>query len=866
MEKFYRQSDAEVFKELETSPQGLDASQVKARQEKYGPNALREKKQEPWYWIFLSQFKDLLVLVLIAAGIISAFTGEWISALVIFIVITLNAILGTVQTMQARKSLDALKKLSQTHVKVIRGGALSEIPSSELTVGDIVSIEAGDVVEGDGRLFEAFSLQVNESALTGEVMPQEKTTAAIDQDEQIADQTNMVFSSGQVTNGTGKYIVTAIGMDTQIGSIATLIDNATERKTPLQHSLDEFSKKLTLYIGILCAILFVMHVLIAKESVVEALLISVALAVAAIPEALSSIVTIVLSIATRKMVKEHAIMKQLDATESLGCVSVICSDKTGTLTQNKMTVVEVFTSGNPHYPEDMSTSDDYAQNILLKACALANNATFDPETGSSVGDPTEVALLELYDKYKKKDKDYEVFSQRLDEVPFDSERKRMSVSTSSHLYTKGAVDTLLERCTMILDHDEKRPITQADKDIIMEWNDSCARNGLRVLAFAYKPFNKKNPQLDDETDLTFVGMVAEQDPPRAESADAVAMCRKAGIKPIMITGDHPVTAKAIARKIGIFQDGDVAVTGAELSGMSNDELERILDKASVYARVAPEHKIRIVKAWQQRGQVVAMTGDGVNDAPALKQSDIGVAMGITGTEVSKDAAKMILTDDNFQTIIKAVIAGRNVYTNIRNAIIYLLSGNLGAVFTVVACTLAFMPNPFSAIHLLFINLVTDSLPAIAIGAESGTDAVLNQKPRPRDESILSKSVLWEILIEGFFIFCAVFAAYLFVLQTSPAAASTMAFATLCLSRLLHGFSSRGNVPLWKMGINWYSVGAFAIGAILLGMILFIPAAHGVFQVVTLNEVQIGTILLCAFASFILIQAYKWASTLSKKDD
>lgn len=860
---YYQETDAQVFQELDTSPKGLNASQVVSRQEKYGLNQLAARKQDPWWKIFLSQFKDLLVLVLIAAGIISAMTGELISTLVIFVVITINAILGTVQTLQARKSLNALRQLSQNQVKVIREDRMQEIPSIDLTVGDIVYVEAGDVIEGDGRLFEVSSLQVNESALTGETVPQTKTLASIEQEVQINDQTNMVFSSGQVTNGTGRYIVTAIGMQTQIGKIATMIDNAEEHKSPLQKSLDDFSKKLTLYIGILCAVLFVIHVVFARESIIEALLIAVALAVAAIPEALTSIVTIVLSIATTKMVKEHAIMKQLDATESLGCVSVICSDKTGTLTQNKMKVMEIYTSMSPHFPEEMSTSGDYAQNILLKACALCNNAQLDETTGTSLGDPTEVALLDLFNTYKHKDETYEVYSQRISELPFDSDRKMMSVASTNHLYTKGAVDNLLDRCSMILDHDEKRPITAADKDTIMRWNESCAENGLRVLAFAYKPFQKKDIDLNDENDLIFVGLVAEQDPPRQESEEAVRMCRKAGIKPIMITGDHPVTAAAIARKIGIYNDGDMTVTGNELAGMSNERLNQILEKTTVYARVAPEHKIRIVKAWQDKGAVVAMTGDGVNDAPALKQSDIGVAMGITGTEVSKEAAKMILTDDNFHTIVKAVVAGRNVYNNIKNAIIYLLSGNLGAVFMVIAATLLFLPNPFAAIHLLFINLVTDSLPAIAIGTETGDDTVLKQKPRSKEESILNKDVVWEIVLEGFFIFLGVLAAYLIGLQTSAAAASTMAFATLCLSRLLHGFSSRENVPIWRMGINWYSVGAFAIGFILLLCILLIPSLHSVFQVVSLTQINLVWILICAFGTFVLVQIFKWASTLHK---
>jgi Ca2+-transporting ATPase len=851
---YYRQSDSQVFSELDTSPQGLSAAAAKKRLEENGPNTLQQQKQESWLKIFLKQFQDLLVIVLIAAGIISAFTGELVSAIVIFVVITLNAILGTVQTLQARKSLNALKQLSAVHVKVIRDGKMELIPSADLVVGDIVSVEAGDVIEGDGRLFETASLQINESALTGEVLPQTKTTAPIEENVQINDQTNMVFSSSQVTNGTGRYIVTASGMNTEIGKIASLIENAAERKTPLQHSLEEFSKKLTLYISILCLILFVMQIVFAKQSVADALLVAVALAVAAIPEAMTSIVTIVLSIATRKMADEHAIMKQLDAAEALGSVSVICSDKTGTLTQNKMSVTDVFTLQNTGKPADIDPDANYAHKMLLKAFALANNASLDGD--KEIGDPTEVALLAAKNDYQKKHPEYLIEAQRLDELPFDSERKLMSVSSCHHLYTKGAVDSLLDRCSLILDGDKKRPFTDADKAYIEEWNAACANKGLRVLAFAYKPFTPRPLSLADEDDLTFIGMVAMQDPPRVESADAVAKAKLAGIKPIMITGDHKITAKAIAKQIGIYQDGDMVLTGSELADLTEEQLAEILPKVSVYARVAPEHKIRIVKAWQNRNDVVAMTGDGVNDAPALKQSDIGVAMGITGTEVSKEAAKMILTDDNFQTIVKAVIAGRNIYRNIQNAIVYLLSGNLSAVMLVTLCTFLVLPNPFAAIHLLFINLVTDSLPAIAIGAESSDDSLLLEKPRSRSASILSAGVLKEIAIEGFLIFLGVFAAYETGLQTSTAAARTMAFGTLCLARLLHGFSSRSSRPLWMLKVNKYSVYAFLLGFALLCVILLVPGLHETFQVITCTPMQLLAIVLCALGTFVLVQLYK----------
>lgn len=855
--KYYQETVKEVFAQTGSSPNGLSPSAVVEHQDRYGPNELVQEKPESALKLFLNQFRDILVLVLIGAAIVSAFTGEVLSTVVILVVITLNAVLGTVQELQARKSLDSLKNLSQAHVKVIRDGQLMEIASGELTVGDVVYVEAGDVIEGDGRLFECANLQVNESALTGETLPQTKTVAPIDREVQINDQTNMVFSSGLVTNGTGKYVCTAIGMETQIGDIATLITNAKERKTPLQRSLEDFSKKLTLYIGILCVVLLVLHVVVNGEPFVEALMVAVALAVAAIPEALNSIVTIVLSIATQKMVKNNAIMKKLDAVESLGCISVICSDKTGTLTQNKMTVMEVFTDMTPCTVELMDAHNVYSQQILLKAAKLDNNAVVNTD-GSQIGDPTEIALVDMFNKYCRAHPDFVIRAERMEEVPFDSERKLMSVSSRHHLYTKGAADELLKRCTSILMGTEKRPITQSDKDLILSQNQEYALQGLRVLGFAYKDLEQGNVKVsyEDEHDLCFVGLVAEQDPPRPESAQAVFVCRKAGIKPVMITGDHVVTAKAIAKKIGIFKPGDLAVEGNDLEHMSHDELMDKLEQISVYARVAPEHKIRIVNAWQEKGDIVAMTGDGVNDAPALKAADIGVAMGITGTEVSKDAAKMILTDDNFATIVKAVESGRNVYANIRNAIVYLLSGNLSAIITVVVTSLMMAPNPFTAIQLLFINLVTDSLPAIAIGMEPDHPDVINEKPRRADESILNRPTLLTIGIEGLFIFLGVMAAYLIGLKTSAGTASTMAFSTLTLARLLHGFSQRGSQPVWELPANKYSWMAFGIGGCLLAAILNVRVLQKIFDVTPLAPVNGGLVVLFAFGTFAAVQLYK----------
>ena len=851
--KEYQKSIQEVLSEFDASRNGLTSFQVDDRQKQYGLNEMDQQEKESPLQIFLSQFKDLLVIVLIVAGFISMATGEIVSSIVIFIVITINAILGTVQTLKARKSLESLSKLSMPHVKVIRDGQLHQIVSNELTIGDLVYVEAGDVIEGDGRLIECANLQVNESALTGESLPQEKQLEVIAGEVGIADQTNMVFSSGLVTNGTGKYIVTKIGMNTEIGKIATMLENAKERKTPLQLTLEDFSKKLTISICVICAIILAMNVIVAHEDIWDALLIAVALAVAAIPEALNSIVTIVLSISTQKMVKEHAIIKQLNAVESLGCVSVICSDKTGTLTQNKMKVMELFLNNEVIKPEMLDVKD-HSHDVLLKSCLLCNNAVSNGST--QIGDPTEIALLDLFDRYGEKDADYHVEAIRIKELPFDSTRKMMSINSETHLYTKGAVDVILDRCDQILIHDKKRPITEEDIKLIKEQNESFAKEGLRVLGFAYKTMKPKELSLEDENNLTFVGMVAQMDPPRLESKDAVSKCKMAGIKPIMITGDHIITATSIAKEIGIFEDGDICLEGKELETMSDSALDEILPKVSVYARVAPEHKIRIVEAWQKRNEIVAMTGDGVNDAPALKQSDIGVAMGITGTEVSKDAASMILTDDNFSTIVKAVITGRNVYANIKNSITYLLSGNFSAILAVVFTSLALLPTPFMAVHLLFINLITDSLPAIAIGMEKGKDDVLKQKPRKRDDSILNAKTMIKIGYEGLIIFSGVMAAYFIGLQTSDLMASTMAFSTLCLSRLLHGFSSRGNAPFWKLGKNESSIYAFLTGAVLLVLILFIPNMHGLFSIGPITLTQFFIVVGLSLATFVIVQITK----------
>lgn len=857
---YYQKRISEVMKACETSENGLSHEEIIKRHQQFGYNILDEKKKENPFMIFLKQFQDLLVIILIIAAIISGMSGQIESTIVIVSVIIVNAILGTIQTLKAEKSLDSLKKLSVPKAKVIREGTLQEVDSTELTIGDLVQIEAGDVISGDGRIIECSSLQINESALTGEVESVDKTTDVITGQVVVGDQKNMVFSSSLVTNGTGRYIVTHIGMQTEIGKIASMLNNAKERKTPLQKSLDDFSGKLSIGIFFISLIVLCLNLFLAKQSLIDSLMIAVALAVAAIPEALSSIVTIVLSMSTQKMVKENAIIKNLNSVESLGCVSVICSDKTGTLTQNKMTLQTIY-----FYNHLMKISEldnrHHDHSVLLKSCLLCNNAVINGE--QRIGDPTELALIDLVHEYTKNDIEFKHTAVRTSELPFDSDRKLMSISSLNHIYTKGAPDVIIKRCSTILINGIKEPITKRHLDAIEKENQRCANNGLRVLGFAYKDYRGNQVTLEDEHDLTFIGLVSLMDPPRIESQDAVAKCKIAGIKPIMITGDHVVTARVIATQIGIYEDGDLSIEGYELDKMSEEELDEKLPHISVYARVAPEHKTRIVKAWQKRGDIVAMTGDGVNDAPALKQSDIGVAMGITGTEVSKDAASMILTDDNFSTIVKAVITGRNVYRNIKNSINYLLSGNFAGILCVFIASLLLLPTPFFPVHLLFMNLITDSLPAIAIGMETGKNGVLKEKPRSSSDSILNKQTVLQITFEGIIIAICTMCAYLFGLKQDPLVASTMAFATICLARLLHGFNCRSNLPLTKIGFytNRSSIYAFLIGFSLLHVILFVPFMHSLFMIQTISITQLFVIYAFALIPTIIIQTKKYWSSV-----
>lgn len=842
--QFHQMSTEEALKTLNASPQGLSTAEAKKRLAADGANSLTEEKRKGVLRVFLEQFADFMIIILIGAAFLSMLTNNAESAIVILCVITLNAVLGTVQHFKAQKSLDSLQAMSSPTAKVLRDGQTQIITAADIVKGDIVLIEAGDIVPADGRILEAATLLVNESALTGEAIAIEKHIAAIDAaDAALGDRFNMLYSGSTVQNGRGIMLVTATGMHTEIGKIADMMNKAQRKKTPLQVSLDKFGRWLSIGVLVLCGLILALSVFVQGKPILDAVMFAVALAVAAIPEALSSIITISLAIGTQKMAKQNAIIKDLKAVEGLGCVSVICSDKTGTLTMNKMTVRELFAAQSEAMP------------LLQKAMALCNDAVCNEK--GSIGDPTETALAEYLgaEKYNQLRAQFP----RENELPFDSTRKLMSTlhicEGEKLLFTKGAIDALLPRIKYIVNGESLRDFTEADKEQILNENLRFSEQGMRVLAFACKQADNFQLSFDDENDYIFIGLAAMTDPPRKESYTAVANCRRAGIKPVMITGDHKLTATAIAKEIGIFQEGDLCLSGAELEAMSDEELRAKLPRISVFARVSPEHKIRIVENWQQLEAVTAMTGDGVNDAPALKKADIGIAMGITGTAVSKDAASVILADDNFATIIKAVESGRSIYNNIKNAVKFLLAGNSAAILTVLVTALMNLPLPFYAVHLLFINLLTDSLPAIALSSEPMHENVLNRKPRPLSENILNKEALIYIGIHSVMLFAVTLFAYFQGLVISDGAATTFAFATLCLGRLFEGFDCRGNESLFRLGLltNKNSIYAFLTGAVLLAAALFLPFMQGIMEVVALDTSQLLMIAGLAAAPFLLTQ-------------
>lgn len=839
--QYYQQSTEDVLEKVLATEGGLTQREAEERIKKYGYNEIEDKEKVPTWKLFVETFKDPMVIVLLAAAGIQVLLGEIVESLIIFLVLILNSVISVVQTKKAESSLAALRDMSAPEAKVLRDGSSQIIPARELVPGDIVLLEAGDYIPADGRILVSESLKVNEGMLTGESEAVEKNTETITGDAPLGDRFNSVYSSSLVVNGRGTYVVTGTAEKTEIGKIADLIATAEEKQTPLQQKLESFSKKLGIGILLLCILIFAIQAVRiwfggaevdTSTAILNALMFSVAIAVAAIPEALSSIVTIVLSVGTNKMAKQHAIIRKLPAVETLGSASVICTDKTGTLTQNKMTVTDYFVLDKDS-PENPARD---AKKMLTYIAALCNDSSVNSD-GKELGDPTEIALIHFVNK---SDKTYEAIRSeypREGELPFDSDRKLMStihhIDEEQFMLTKGGPDIMLNRASHVLRNGEEIPATN---EIIGEFaaaNERFSKQALRVLAYGYKklPESKVKVTPEDEQDYVLVGLSAMIDPPREEVYDSIREATKAGIRTVMITGDHKTTAQAIAKDIGLLREGDIALTGQELDAISDKELDDKLESISVYARVSPENKIRIVRAWQKKDKISAMTGDGVNDAPALKQADIGVAMG-SGTDVAKDSAAMILTDDNFVSIVKAVGVGRTVYDNIKKAISYLFAGNLGAIIAILYAVIFNLPNPFTALQLLFINLVNDSLPAIALGMEKSEPNIMERKPRNVEEGIFEGGTLRAVVTRGIIIGIAVIISFYIGLSHSTEMGVAMAFTTLILSRTLQTFAARSNTQT-AIGAGFFS-NKYVIGAVILGFVLYglttLPFARDIFNI------------------------------------
>ena len=894
--KWFNKSIEEAEKILETNIQnGLTENDVKTKREKYGLNMLKAKKKASLLQRFIEQFKDFSIIVLIIAAIVSGFVGisqgeGMTDTIIILIVVLANAIIGIAQESKAEKSLEALQKLTDHASKVIRDGKIKVIPAKELVPGDIVVLDTGDYIPADLRVIEAVNLKAQESSLTGESVPVEKTTKMIEKtDVGIGDRTNMLFSSSLVTYGRGKGIVVQTGMNTEVGKIAGMLDNTEKQITPLQEKLNKLGKTLGIAALAICAFIFIIGLIQGKEPI-NMFMTAVSLAVAAIPEGLVAVSTIVLAIGVQKMVKKNAIVKKLPAVETLGSATVICSDKTGTLTQNKMTVEKIFING------ETKELAEYKENINedLKKLIFANmlcNDTKISTDGKLTGDPTETALVDMAFKL---DFDPSVYDRmpRIQEIPFDSDRKLMTtvneVNGKYIVYTKGGMDELISICNSYILNGEIKNNIEEYKNMITKNNEQMAKEALRVLACAYKEIDHKPTKEDMENiekDLIFVGMVGMIDPPREEAKIAVEKCKTAGIKTVMITGDHKITATAIAKKLGILENEDEAITGADLEKMTDEELEKNVRKYSVYARVSPEHKVRIVKAWQKNGEIVAMTGDGVNDSPALKTANIGCAMGVVGTDVAKEAADVILTDDNFATIVSSVEEGRRIYDNILKVIQFLLSSNVGEVIVLFLATLL---TPFFAkwfgitdvahleillpIHILWINLVTDSLPALALAFDPANEGIMKRKPAKPGKGVFTKGMTWRVIYQGAMIGLLTLAAFMIGLATTKEpinglsldeskieVGQTMAFITLAMSELVHVFNIRDNKKsIFKTKIfnNSKLIWAILASAALMFAILFIPALREIFSIPILPTGNILELVLLVFAPIVIVETFK----------
>lgn len=872
--KYYQLTGEQALAELKSSANGLTEAEVKARQEKYGPNVLESKKHTTLLQKFIAQFKDLMIVILMVAALVAMLAGEVSDALIIFLVVILNAVFGVFQEAKAENAIDALQEMTTPYSRVKRNGVVMQVKSDEIVPGDIVLLEAGDIVPADMRILESSSLKIEEAALTGESVPVDKESSVLTEKEPpLGEQSNLCFMNTSVTYGTAEAVVFATGMQTQVGHIATMLDEVDNSVTPLQKNITHLSKVLTVLILIIAVVIFVFGVVTGRESVLDMLLTAISLAVAAIPEGLPAIVTITLALGTQTMAKRNALVRKLPAVETLGTTEIIASDKTGTLTQNKMTVEQLYTDHNLVSADTFKVAPEKR---LAQIMILANDSQETPD--GLVGDPTETALIQYYLDRQMDVKQVQNDFPRINSIPFDSERKMMSAIVSHagqrYLMTKGAVDEILQRTTRIEDNGEVRPITQADKDKILNTNQELALEALRVLGFAYKPLTEEESQHEAtsdnfENDLIFAGMIGMIDPQRPEVKDAVAEAKSAGIRPLMITGDHKDTARAIAIRLGIIQPDDESgvITGRDLDAMSDEKLKRNVAKYSVYARVAPEHKVRIVKAWQAHGKIVAMTGDGVNNAPALKTADIGVGMGITGTEVSKNASDIVLADDNFATIILAVREGRKVFANIQKAIQYLLSANLGEVLTLFMMTMLNW-SIFAPVQILWINLVTDTFPAIALGVEKGEKDIMKKKPRGSKSNFLSNgvgsSIIYQGILEGVLTLGVYWIAINYPFHETSAQihadALTMAYATLGVIQLFHAFNSKsihGTIFSKETFNNKYFNIAVLASAVLLAMTIFVPAFNSTFHVTTLALEQWGIVLGAGALMIIIVEVVKF---------
>lgn len=885
---------------------GLSSEQVNENRAKYGTNELQAKKKKSTFVKFLEQFKDFMIIVLIIAAIISGVVGyiegEGITdSIIILIVVILNAVIGVIQENKAEKSLEALQKLSAHVSKVIRNGKMEVIPAKELVPGDIVVLDTGDYVPADLRIIEAVNLKSQEASLTGESVPVDKKVEKIESEEvDLGDRDNMLFSSSLITYGRGKGIVVETGMNTEVGKIAGIINSAEETQTPLQAKLNKLGKTLGIAALAICAIIFVIGLIYGKDPI-EMFMTAVSLAVAVIPEGLAAVSTIVLAIGVQRMVKKHAIVKKLPAVETLGSTTVICSDKTGTLTQNKMTVKKIFYNGNIINTEDVKQNVDKDLEKLVHISMLCNDTKISTD-GKLNGDPTETALVDMGFNLEFENSIYDE-NPRIKEIPFDSDRKLMTtvnrINGKYVVLTKGGVDELLERCNKYLYNGEIKEDLENYKNVIAEYNENMAKNALRVLAMAYKEIDHEptdEEMQNMEQDLIYVGMVGMIDPPRLEVKDAVDKCKKAGIKTVMITGDHKITAIAIAKSLGILENEDEALTGAELEKMSDEDLTKNIRKYSVYARVSPEHKVRIVKAWQANGEIVAMTGDGVNDAPALKTADIGCAMGIVGTDVSKEAADVILTDDNFATIVSSVEEGRRIYDNILKAIQFLLSSNVGEVITLFVAILItpLLGNlfgidinlivPLLPIHILWINLVTDSLPALALAVDPAQKDVMDRKPN-KNKSVFTKGMVWRIAYQGILIGLITLIAFVVGLATPDEnlpviegltneeikveIGQTMAFCVLAFSQLVHVFNVRDNkTSIFKTGIfsNKQLIWAVLASAALMFVILLVPALRHIFSIPVLPAGNVLEIVILSLMPLIIVELFKLIKINTSKSE